>query len=62
MNCANPNDGDPCNLCASCEAVNEGRALDLVEIDAASHRGIDDIRNLKERVHFTPAESTYKVT
>ena len=61
VNCANPNDGDPCNLCASCVAVNEGRALDLVEIDAASHRGIDDIRNLKERVHFTPAESTYKV-
>ena len=61
VNCASPNDGEPCNLCASCVAVNEGTALDLVEIDAASHRGIDDIRNLKEKVHFTPAESTYKV-
>ena len=61
VNCPNPVDGEPCNRCASCEAVDEGRALDLVEIDAASHRGIDDIRNLKERVHFTPAESTYKV-
>ncbi len=61
VNCASPNDGDPCNLCAPCVAVNEGRALDLVEIDAASHRGIDDIRNLKEKVHFTPAEGAYKV-
>ncbi len=61
VNCASPNDGEPCNDCASCEAVNEGRALDLVEIDAASHRGIDDIRNLKEKVHFTPAEGAYKV-
>ena len=61
VNCASPNEGDPCNLCAPCVAVNEGRALDLVEIDAASHRGIDDIRNLKEKVHFTPAEGAYKV-
>ena len=61
VNCASPNDGEPCNECASCAAVNEGRALDLVEIDAASHRGIDDIRNLKEKVHFTPAEGAYKV-
>ena len=61
VNCAGPNEGDPCNLCAPCVAVNEGRALDLVEIDAASHRGIDDIRNLKEKVHFTPAEGAYKV-
>ena len=61
VNCASPNNGDPCNLCAPCVAVNEGRALDLVEIDAASHRGIDDIRNLKEKVHFTPAEGAYKV-
>ena len=61
VNCVSPNNGDPCNLCAPCVAVNEGRALDLVEIDAASHRGIDDIRNLKEKVHFTPAEGAYKV-
>ncbi len=61
VNCTSPVDGEPCNRCASCVAVDEGRALDLVEIDAASHRGIDDIRNLKEKVHFTPAESTYKV-
>ena len=61
VNCAGPKDGEPCNECAPCVAVNEGRALDLVEIDAASHRGIDDIRGLKEKVHFTPAEGAYKV-
>ena len=61
VNCASPKDGEPCNECAPCAAVNEGRALDLVEIDAASHRGIDDIRGLKEKVHFTPAEGAYKV-
>ena len=39
INCLNPSEGEPCNQCHLCEAVNEGRALDLVEIDAASHRG-----------------------
>ena len=61
INCLNPSDGEPCNQCRLCEAINEGRALDLVEIDAASHRGIDDIRDLREKVYFTPAEGTYKV-
>ena len=45
-----PNDGDPDNTCSFCTDVNEGRALDLVEMDAASHRGIDDVRSLQERV------------
>ena len=61
INCLNPSEGEPCNQCHLCEAVNEGRALDLVEMDAASHRGIDDIRDLREKVYFTPAEATYKV-
>ena len=61
INCLNPLEGEPCNQCLPCQAVSDGRALDLVEIDAASHRGIDDIRNLREKVHFTPAEAAYKV-
>ncbi len=53
--------GRPCNICPSCLAINEGRAVDLIEIDAASNRGIDEIRDLRERVRFAPAEFRYKV-
>lgn len=53
--------GRPCNICPSCRAINEGRAVDLIEIDAASNRGIDEIRDLRERVRFAPAEFRYKV-
>ena len=61
VNCLSPQDGEPDNECEICRSINEGRALDLIEIDAASNRGIDDIRALGERIHFTPNESTYKV-
>src|SRR5439155_22180215 len=60
-NCAQPLDGDPCGLCASCLAADAGRAIDLIEIDAASNRGIDDVRALRERVRFAPAEAKTKV-
>ena len=60
-NCLAPHDGEPDNACALCAAANEGRSLDLVEIDAASNRGIDDIRNLSDKIHFTPNESRYRV-
>ena len=57
-----PNDGDPDNTCPFCVDVNEGRALDLVEMDAASHRGIDDVRSLQERVFGAgPARGRAKV-
>ncbi len=61
VNCLNPQDGEPCNACQLCVAVNEGRALDLVEIDAASNRGIDEIRSIREKVNYAPAEGAYKV-
>jgi len=63
LNCTNKNkdDYDPCNNCSSCNAINEGRFLDLIEIDAASNRGIDEIRDLKEKVNFLPAEGGYKI-
>ncbi len=61
VNCLSPEDGEPDNKCGACAAITEGRALDLVEIDAASNRGIDDIRSLREKVHFVPNEARYKV-
>lgn len=61
VNCLDPQDGEPCNRCASCTAMNEGRAIDLIEIDAASNRGIDDARELRDKIKFSPGESRYKV-
>jgi DNA polymerase-3 subunit gamma/tau len=52
---------EPCNKCSSCLDINEGRALDLIEIDAASHRGIDEIRELRDGIRFVPTKSKYKV-
>ena len=61
VNCLDPQEGEPCNTCRMCVAVNEGRAMDLVEIDAASNRGIDEIRNIREKVNYAPVEATHKV-
>jgi DNA polymerase-3 subunit gamma/tau len=51
----------PCNVCAPCLAVNQGRFLDLIEIDAASNTGVDDIRSLRDKINFAPSEGRYKV-
>jgi DNA polymerase III subunit gamma/tau len=51
----------PCNDCSICVAINEGRFLDLIEIDAASHTGVDDVRDLRDKIAFTPGEGKYKV-
>jgi len=61
VNCANLEHGEPCNRCTSCEAIANGSALDLVEMDAASNRGIDSIRELRERVAFAPSDMRKKV-
>ncbi len=63
VNCENREEGEfePCNKCSSCKEITEGQAIDLVEMDAASHRGIDDIRELKEGVKFSPTKSKYKI-
>ncbi|MDD4990059.1 MAG: DNA polymerase III subunit gamma/tau [Candidatus Pacebacteria bacterium] len=63
INCQNRQDGqfEPCNKCDSCLEINQGTAIDLIEIDAASNRGIDEIRELKEGIRFRPAKSKYKV-
>lgn len=61
LNCQHATAGDPCTRCPSCQASDAGRAMDLIEIDAASNRGIDDIRSLRERVRFAPTEGKWKV-
>lgn len=61
VNCQNLKNGDPCNKCSSCISIDEQRALDIIEIDAASNRGIDEIRDLREKVKFSPSELAYKV-
>jgi DNA polymerase-3 subunit gamma/tau len=61
VNCLQNETGEPCNECAICQSFNEGRAMDLIEIDAASNTGVDDIRDLKEKVNFAPNMARYKV-
>ncbi len=52
---------DPCNQCPSCQRINDGVSLDVLEIDGASNRGIDEVRDLREKVKFAPVEGNYKV-
>jgi len=61
VNCQNPKDGEPCNKCDACRGIIKGTAMDLIEIDAASNRGIDDIRALRETVKLSPVKLKYKV-
>lgn len=61
VNCKAPNRFNPCNVCESCISINEGNSIDVYEIDAASNRGIDDIRNLREAIKFAPTMGKYKV-
>ncbi len=61
VNCLHPVDGDPCNACEVCRGIDDGTVLDVVEIDAASNNGVDNIRDLREEVNFTPAVAKYRV-
>jgi len=61
LNCTDPRDGEPCGGCDNCVAVTENRMLDLIEIDAASNRGIDNIRDLRDKARFAPGSGKYKV-
>ncbi|MBN1246990.1 MAG: DNA polymerase III subunit gamma/tau [Anaerolineae bacterium] len=61
VNCQAPLEERPCNQCEICQAVNDGRLMDLIEIDAASNTGVDNIRDLLEKVGYRPAQATYKV-
>ncbi|MCA9449336.1 MAG: DNA polymerase III subunit gamma/tau, partial [Candidatus Omnitrophica bacterium] len=61
MNCTDIRDGEPCNHCQSCRSITDGRSLDVIELDAASNRGIDEVRDLRENVRFPPTLSKIKV-
>jgi len=61
VNCTDHSSFEPCNKCESCLEIMENRAMDLIEIDAASNRGIDEVRELRERIRFAPTHSKYKV-
>ncbi|MDK2823013.1 MAG: polymerase subunit gamma/tau [Clostridia bacterium] len=61
VNCLNLDQGEPCNECPNCLAINTGNFLDVFEIDAASNRGIDEIRDLRDKVKFAPSQGKTKV-
>ena len=61
VNCENPQNGNPCNECASCRAIAAGNAMNVIEIDAASNNGVDNIREIVEEVRYRPAQGKYKV-
>ena len=60
-NCLDLQDGDPCNACQVCVSINEGRFMDIIELDAASNRGIDEIRDIRDKVNFAPVQGRRKV-
>ena len=61
VNCPHAHEGEPCNACAVCKSIDAGTSLDITEIDAASNRRIDDIRELIEEAYFNPSELTYRI-
>jgi DNA polymerase III subunit gamma/tau len=61
VNCTNPRDGEPCNECQQCREITAGNSFNVIEIDAASNRGIDSVRDLREKVMMPPSTGKYKV-
>lgn len=61
LNCPNQKDGDPCNECEICRAITEGRLNDVIEIDAASNNGVEEIRDIRDKVKYAPTQADYKV-
>ena len=61
VNCEHPVNGSPCNECAMCKAIQAGTAMNVIEIDAASNNGVDNIREIREEVAYRPTEGKYKV-
>lgn len=61
LNCENPKDYEPCNACAMCKSISSSQTMDIIEIDGASNRGIDEIRTLRESVKYAPTQGRYKV-
>lgn len=61
INCLERSDGEPCNECAICKGITRGTNSDVIEIDAASNNGVDEIRNIRDKVKYAPSESKFKV-
>ena len=61
VNCEHPVGGSPCNTCKTCRAINEGTSMNVIEIDAASNNGVDNIREIREEVAYRPTTGKYKV-
>ncbi len=61
VNCLNPVDGNPCNECEICKGIDDGTIVDVAEIDAASNNGVENIRDIREEINFTPASCKYRV-
>jgi DNA polymerase-3 subunit gamma/tau len=61
LNCNNPINQEPCNECETCKSIQNSQSLDIIEIDGASNRGIDEIRTLRESVKYAPTKSKYKI-
>lgn len=61
VNCEHPVDGSPCGVCPACKAIAEGTSMNVIEIDAASNNGVDNIRQIREEVEYRPTEGKYKV-
>lgn len=61
VNCRNLKDGEPCNNCATCLAINEGSLNDVIEIDAASNNGVEEIRDIRDKAKYAPTQADYKV-
>ena len=61
VNCLNPVDGNPCCRCSACKSIEQGISTDVIEMDAASNNGVDNVRDMKDEIAFTPAELKYRV-
>ena len=61
INCLNPQNGEPCNECLLCKGITEGTIGDVIEIDAASNNGVEEIRDIRDKARYAPTQATYKV-
>ena len=61
VNCLDPKNGNPCGKCSACRSIDQGIATDVIEMDAASNNGVDNVRDMKDEIAFTPAELKYRV-
>ena len=61
VNCLNPENGNPCNCCSACRSIDDGSCMDVLEIDAASNNGVDNVRDLRDDAIYTPSQVKMRV-